>query len=561
MVPYEIYPNANTTQSFDIDKLFEFPQQELDTARKSHLGMTRRVAVIGAGIAGLTAAYELTEAGDDVTVFEASERVGGRVHTHKFKDGTYGELGAMRVPPNHGGTHHYISKFGLATREFVQRNNRGLMLLRGQRGTRLEWRKKLIDAKNSLPNNFPYDLPSKVVSDYGEGIGLIIDRCRTNLDEASTWAIFKNNIGNPKAFDPLWILEGSSLWQILRGRADPRRNRASAQFDPVLDEGEWDYVGNATGLIWMERISSLLFFVFAYTEEEVGMVEIEGGMSRLPEAFEKNLTQPIKFQHRVTHLEDDVGGKVKVGYTSPMGTSNDSYDYVICAVPAPAVLSIDIATQFAPCLTYEALKNVKYVSMAKALFHTKRRFWELDDHFAGGSSVTDLPNQQCWYPSDNAKAIPSAKWTSSRPGVSVQLRRTSFSEWEPADPKVSHNSATFCAAYMWERNARRFGDQKNEADRMELIKKSVMKLHPTARSSDFTDYADVYWDAEIGGGAFAFFAPGEQLRYQDRLCRPLPDANTPKIFFAGEHLAINHGWIQSAIQSGIIAALGVLTAP
>lgn len=52
-----------------------------------------RVLVVGAGFAGLTAAHRLQQGGADVTVFEARERVGGRVWSHRFDDGTVVELG------------------------------------------------------------------------------------------------------------------------------------------------------------------------------------------------------------------------------------------------------------------------------------------------------------------------------------------------------------------------------------------------------------------------------------------------------------------------------------
>lgn len=53
---------------------------------------SKRIAVIGAGISGLTCAWELQKAGHDVTVFEASKRVGGRMGTRKH-DGFYFDTG------------------------------------------------------------------------------------------------------------------------------------------------------------------------------------------------------------------------------------------------------------------------------------------------------------------------------------------------------------------------------------------------------------------------------------------------------------------------------------
>ncbi len=79
------------------------------------------VIVIGAGIAGLCAAFELEQAGHKVTILEAeTKHVGGRIRTVRGTSGQYGELGAMRIPANHHLTRHYIQKFSLQTRKFVQ---------------------------------------------------------------------------------------------------------------------------------------------------------------------------------------------------------------------------------------------------------------------------------------------------------------------------------------------------------------------------------------------------------------------------------------------------------
>lgn len=71
---------------------------------------------MGAGTSGLCAGYELKRAGFDVTILEASSRVGGRVTTFReptFAHGLHGEGGAMRIPENHFLLHKYIKDFGL----------------------------------------------------------------------------------------------------------------------------------------------------------------------------------------------------------------------------------------------------------------------------------------------------------------------------------------------------------------------------------------------------------------------------------------------------------------
>jgi monoamine oxidase len=75
----------------------------------------RKIIIIGAGMAGLSAGYELTQLGHDVTILEARARPGGRVQTLRepFSDGLYAEAGAARIPDNHDLTLKYVKLFDL----------------------------------------------------------------------------------------------------------------------------------------------------------------------------------------------------------------------------------------------------------------------------------------------------------------------------------------------------------------------------------------------------------------------------------------------------------------
>src|SRR5437773_2293639 len=66
-------------------------------------GPARKIVILGAGLAGLAAAEELSKVGHKVTVLEARNRPGGRVYTLRkpFTDGLYAEAGAGRIPNTH----------------------------------------------------------------------------------------------------------------------------------------------------------------------------------------------------------------------------------------------------------------------------------------------------------------------------------------------------------------------------------------------------------------------------------------------------------------------------
>src|SRR5688500_2759770 len=73
------------------------------------------VAIVGAGLAGLTAARELTKAGRSVVVLEAQDRVGGRTLNHRFEDGTLVEVGGQWIGPTQDRLEALASELGIET--------------------------------------------------------------------------------------------------------------------------------------------------------------------------------------------------------------------------------------------------------------------------------------------------------------------------------------------------------------------------------------------------------------------------------------------------------------
>src|SRR5205807_6580516 len=98
-------------------------------------GTGKRVAILGAGLAGLAAGWELTRAGHDVTILEAQLHPGGRVHTIRegLSDDLYAEAGAGRIPANHSVTLEWVKHFGLELEPFYPGDLATVALLKGKR--------------------------------------------------------------------------------------------------------------------------------------------------------------------------------------------------------------------------------------------------------------------------------------------------------------------------------------------------------------------------------------------------------------------------------------------
>src|SRR3989442_14707911 len=106
-------------------------------AAAQNTGSKKRVIVIGAGIAGLSCAYELRRRGHDVTVLEASGRPGGHVRTSHdpFADGLYADLGAEHFYyPGYTEYWRYLQEVSLTPIPYPRRDNM-VRFLKGERFT------------------------------------------------------------------------------------------------------------------------------------------------------------------------------------------------------------------------------------------------------------------------------------------------------------------------------------------------------------------------------------------------------------------------------------------
>ena len=109
---------------FAFDDWLHHPAGLGSLPREAH-GAT--VAIVGAGLAGLVAAYELMDLGLRPVVYEPT-RIGGRLRSHQFEgaDGVVAELGGMRFPVSGTSFFHYADRVGLASqRPILQPGRQG----------------------------------------------------------------------------------------------------------------------------------------------------------------------------------------------------------------------------------------------------------------------------------------------------------------------------------------------------------------------------------------------------------------------------------------------------
>uniref|UniRef100_A0A7N6AES9 Amine oxidase domain-containing protein n=1 Tax=Anabas testudineus TaxID=64144 RepID=A0A7N6AES9_ANATE len=165
----------------DYKKLLYIVENGLPPTATSH-----HVVIGGAGVAGLTAAKLLHDAGHKVTILEASGRIGGRVDTYRNEEGLYAELGAMRIPTTHKIVLDFNEKhLGVTLNEFRIEDNDTFYLVNG---------KKVKEAKvKSKPDILNY---SVLDCEKGKSADKLLQYALKKVQKTETWMEYLKEEGH-----------------------------------------------------------------------------------------------------------------------------------------------------------------------------------------------------------------------------------------------------------------------------------------------------------------------------------------------------------------------------
>jgi len=327
----------------------------------------KKIVIVGAGLAGLVAGYELKRAGHTPIILEAQQRVGGRVYTLRdpFTEGLYAEVGAMRIPRAHTLTMEYISKFGLQTDDFAMDNPNAYYYMGGNKVRASE--------ANADPTLLGFDVSEKekgltASQMYMKSIQPLMDKLEKDGDAAWDEIIAKYDQYSTREF--LEVNGWSEGMIEMFGLLANQESVMNSSFLELFREDSGNYYTN--------------------------MVEIQGGTDRLPHAFLPELKENIRFGAKMIVM-DQSPNDVTIHYQTSAGKFTETGDYAIIAVPFPVLRHVEVLKPFTRA-KQRAIRQLHYDASAKILFQCKRRFWEEDDGIFGGGTLTDLPIRNLYYP-------------------------------------------------------------------------------------------------------------------------------------------------------------------
>ncbi len=341
-----------------------------------------RVAILGGGIAGLVAAYELRAAGYNCVVLEARGRPGGRnrtvrggdtvtlqdfpAQTCSWETGNYQNVGPARLPSIHRTVLGYCRKLGVEVQVEVNTSRSSYL-----QNDNVEGGKPLVQRE--------------VINDTRGHVSELLMKCMSSgaldadfsKDDRDRMLSFLRIYG---PLDEAGKYNGSDRAGYLKPAG--AGNDAGVLSQPIsmhtlLEENFWQ------GILFEEAF-----------DMQATMMQPVGGMDRIPYAFAKSLGDLVRYNAPVTEIRKTANG-VRIGYTEGGAAKQVEAQYCICALPLTMLKNIpnDFSAPYK-----KVIDECTYAHAYKVAWES-RRFWEQDYNIYGGLEFVSEGCSPIWFPS------------------------------------------------------------------------------------------------------------------------------------------------------------------
>lgn len=486
-----------------------------------------RVAIIGAGAAGIVAAYELMKLGLRPVVYE-SDKFGGRLRSATFQgtDGIIAELGGMRFPTSSRGFYHYLDMVGCQTAPFPNP-------LTGAAGsTVIDLEGETLFARNldELPEFYreiaeAYNSALAQHAGYAELQQAIIARDALRVKElwnplVAEWdeRTFYDFVTHSDAFQALSFRHREVFGQVGFGTGGWDSDFPNSMLEILrvnllgFDDDQQYVVGGVTNVLWRLWQAAP---PCVHWPEGTSLASLNGGATR----------------SRATAISRKGEGPIVV--TDQWG-NQDEYAAVLATCQSHLLTTaMDVDEELFEQKLWMALDRTRYMQASKTFVMVDRPFWKDEDPVSG------------------------------RPGMSMTLtdrltRGTYFFDNGDDKPGV------ICLSYSWMTDALKVLPLSPEK-RVELALKALGKVYPGVDIASHIRGApiSVSWESDENFlGAFKGALPGH-YRYNHRIYGHFMQAALPGhqrgLFLAGDGVSWTPAWVEGAVQTGLNAVWGIMT--
>ncbi len=358
-------------------------------------GQGKTVLVLGAGIAGLAAAYELTRAGFKCQVLESQSRAGGRNFTARrgtviteespehgkteqkceFDEGLYVNFGPGRIPYHHRRMLHYCAELGVPLEIYVIQATANLFHVKDAFGGQPQIRRRISNDADAYIG----ELLSKAVTQGS------LDH-ELDEDDKQKLLTLLTVFGDLQAGKPcppgVHCPPRNSLCEDPAAVADVCEPRARLQLKDLLHSQFWQH----------------RFYGEENYDYQPTLFQPVGGMDKIVEGFKRKIGHLVEYDCEVTKVRLVEDGVEVVCRDRKRGREfMRRGDYCLSNIPLPVLQKVpaNFSEEFK-----KAVDCGRFTPVCKVGWQANERFWESDKYqIFGGVSFTDEIIREIWYPS------------------------------------------------------------------------------------------------------------------------------------------------------------------
>jgi monoamine oxidase len=326
-------------------------------------GTSDEVVIVGAGVAGLTCAYRLRQAGVAARVYEAQERIGGRMFSlrGRFADGQVCELGGELIDTGHARIRALAAELGLALDDLSQdptASTGDIWFANGRRYSEAE-----------------------ILAAFAPLAAAIARDAETIPDEEITYA----TPGGVEALDR----ESMTHWLDRNGASGWLRTLIEVAYTTEMGL-ECDEQSALNFLTFIDP-GTEAFKIFGESDERF---HVRGGNDLIPQRLGAALGASVETGQVLEAIRQNPDGGYTLSFKRGAGASEVRAHRVVLAVPFTTLRRVRIDVDLPPAKR-RAIDELRYGTNAKLMIGFDERVW-WTRHRLGGATYSDLAPQTTW---------------------------------------------------------------------------------------------------------------------------------------------------------------------